>query len=94
MLKNMGIAAWVGCILVIVYQAVTWFFTANWPSITLLDGLNRLGFEMTAHLDTLPADVTLKAAYVLVTTELSVALWWLGVGFLVLAAMVNILFRK
>ena len=94
MLKNLAIASWIGCILVIAFQAATWFFTASWPSITLIDGLTRLGWDPFDNIDTLPVDLTMKAAYVLLTTQLSVALWWLGAGLIGLAVAVRILFRK
>ena len=94
MLKNLGIAAWIGCIMVIAFQAATWFFTASWPSVTLMDGLTRLGWNPFGYVDTLPVDLTMKALYVLLTTQLSVALWWLGAGLIVLAVAVRILFRK
>ena len=94
MLKNLGIASWIGCILVIIFQAATWFFTASWPSITLMDGLTRLGWNPVNDIDTLPVDLTMKVAYVLLTTQLSAALWWLGAGLIGLAVIVRILFRK
>jgi hypothetical protein len=94
MLKNLGIASWIGCILVIVFQAATWFFTASWPSVTLMDGLTRLGWNPLDNINTLSMDLTVKTAYVLLTTQLSVALWWLGAGLIGLAVIVRILFRK
>lgn len=94
MLKNFGIASWIGCILVIAFQAATWVFTASWPSITLMDALNRLGINSTDFIETLPLEFTIKAAYVLFTTQLSVAFWWIGASLFILAFASKILFKK
>ncbi|MFH1913723.1 MAG: potassium:proton antiporter [Pseudomonadota bacterium] len=83
--KALGLLAWTACILVLGYQAVSWAFTAAWPSLTLMDIGGRLGLDFLSLVRSLPFEIAIKGAYVLVTTQLSVALWWTGAAFFVLA---------
>ncbi|WP_285905743.1 potassium:proton antiporter [Pseudodesulfovibrio pelocollis] len=83
--KALGLIAWTACIMVLGYQTVTWTFTATWPSLTLMDIGGRLGFDLISLIRSLPLEFAIKGAYVLITTQLSVALWWAGAAFFVLA---------
>ncbi|MEF2232270.1 MAG: potassium:proton antiporter [Pseudodesulfovibrio sp.] len=94
MFKTLGILFWAGCLLTLAFQAATWVFTAAWPSVTLLDAVTRLGIDVTDFFDTVPTEVLLKAAYVLLTTQLSMGLWWAGTACFALAMALHILFRK
>jgi len=94
MFKYLGILAWVGCLLTLGYQAATWVVTATWPQVTLMNAVNRIGIDLTSFVSTVPVDVLLKAAYVLLTTELSLALWWIGLAFFLLAMAQRIILGK
>lgn len=78
-LRTLGIAAWVGCIMTLTGQAVTWVFTGAWPPLTLLDVADTLDVSVGSPLRSLPMEYMIKGFYVLTTTELSLSLWWLGV---------------
>nr|WP_155932894.1 potassium:proton antiporter [Pseudodesulfovibrio alkaliphilus] len=67
------------------YQAAAWGLTAQWPSLTLMDVGSRLGLDLLTLIRSLPLEFAIKGAYVLITTQLSVALWWAGAAFFVLA---------
>jgi hypothetical protein len=92
--KTLGIITWSACILVLGYQSVTWVVTASWPSVTLMDTGARLGLDLLTLARSLPLEFAIKGAYVLVTTELSVALWWVGAAFFALAFLHAMLFGK
>ncbi|WP_419788101.1 potassium:proton antiporter [Pseudodesulfovibrio sp.] len=94
MLKYLGMISWAGCLITLVYQAVTWIITASWPSVTLLDTAHRVGIDLTDFVTTLPVDILLKLAYVLLTTQLSLALWWLGLAFFLMAMAQRIILGK
>lgn len=79
MLKTIGIIAWVGCLLVLAYQAVSWVLFASWPSVTLMDALHTVSnIDFLSIIESLPFDVAIKAVYVCFTTQLSLFLWWTG----------------
>lgn len=93
-LRNFGITAWIGCILVLGYQMFSWLLTASWPSLTLFGVFyDVFGWDMTSLLRSLSLEYVMKAFYVLTTTEFSLALWWLGVAFFLLAMLWRI-FKK
>lgn len=82
LLRTLGFLFWIGCILVLAYQACYWVINATWPSITLLDGTqNLLGIDLAALIQNLPLEYAMKASYFFITTELSIAFWWIGVFF-------------
>lgn len=81
MLKSFGILAWGGCLLTLANQGVGWILQGSWTSISLMDVLTRIfGFNLLDLVAKLPLEVAAKAAYVAVTTELALFLWWLGVA--------------
>lgn len=85
-LRTFGILCWTGCLVTLMYQAATWLLTASWPRLTLLEIIYDLvGWNGATSFRSLPLEYALKALYVLTTTELSLALWWLGVASFVLA---------
>jgi hypothetical protein len=92
--KALGIVAWSACILVLGYQAAAWAITASWPSVTLMDVGGRMGIDFLALVRSLPLEFALKGAYVLVTTQLPVALWWAGAVFFALTFLTSMLFGK
>jgi len=94
-LRAMGVAAWIGCVLTLIYQGLTWVFTTSWSSLTLMDvSSNLLGIDLTSLLQSLPIDYAVKATYVLVTTELSIGLWWAGAAFFLSALVSKVVFGK
>jgi len=92
--KTLGLLAWTGCILLLGYQAVSWAFTAAWPSLTLMDVGGRLGLDLLTLIRSLPLEFAIKGAYVLITTQLSVALWWAGAFFFGLALLSAVIAGK
>jgi len=94
MFKTLGIIFWSGCLLTLGFQAVTWVFTASWPSITLLDTVTRIGIDLTDFISTVPTEILLKGTYVLLTTQLSLGLWWIGAACFALAMAQHILLKK
>lgn len=79
LLRLLGITAWIGCVLTLIYQSLTWVFTASWPSVTLSDALNVIpGVDLFTPTETLPLEYAMKVTYVMLTTQLSIALWWTG----------------
>jgi hypothetical protein len=92
--KVLGITVWTACILVLGYQAASWIVTASWPSVTLMDTTGRVGLDLLALARSLPLEFAIKAAYVLITTELAIALWWTGVGCFALAFITATLFGR
>ena len=94
-LRTFGIAAWIGCILILVYQAASWVLHAAWPSLTLLDtAYEILGLDLASLIKSLPLEFAVKASYILITTELSIALWWTGIFFFGLAFTSKVVFGK
>lgn len=95
MLKNMGLLSWLACLVILAFQGLSWLLTGNWPSITLMDGLNRLfGLDLLSLAQNLPLDIAIKAAYVCFTTELALFLWWLGVAMFLLMFLLPLVRRK
>jgi hypothetical protein len=92
--KTLGIVSWSACILILAYQAAVWGVTAAWPSVTLMDVGTRMGIDLLSLVRSLPLEFALKSAYVLVTTQLSVALWWAGAVLFALAFLTTMLFGK
>lgn len=81
MLKTLGILAWGGCLLTLAWQGAVWAVTGIRPVLTLMDVLSKLfGLNMLTLASELPLDIAAKAAYVLVSTELALFLWWAGVA--------------
>lgn len=79
MLKTLGILAWGGCLLTLIWQGAVWAVTGTRPVLTLMDVLSKLfGLDMLTLASEFPLDIAAKAAYVLVTTELALFLWWAG----------------
>lgn len=79
LLRLLGIAAWIGCVLTLIYQALTWVFTASWPSVTLSKVIDLIpGVDLLTPTKQLPLEYAMKVTYMLLTTELSIALWWTG----------------
>tara|TARA_B100000683_G_scaffold277306_1_gene335089 strand:- start:2038 stop:2364 length:327 start_codon:yes stop_codon:yes gene_type:complete len=94
-LRTLGIGAWLACILTLVYQGLSWALNASWPSLTLMSVSNNLlGFDLLSILQNLPVDLAVKTIYILSTTELSIALWWLGVFFFGTALGWKVVFGK
>ncbi|MBI9079135.1 MAG: potassium:proton antiporter [Pseudodesulfovibrio sp.] len=95
MLKSLGIIAWIGCLLVLAYQGISWILFACWPSLTLMDASHALfGIDYTSFVQSLPLDLAVKTAYLCFSTELSIFLWWTGTAFFALVFLNKILVRK
>lgn len=95
LLRALGFLSWIGCLLVLAYQASYWVIKANWPTVTLLDGTQNLfGVNLASLFQGLPIEYGYKAAYFVITTELSVALWWTGALFFGLTFILKIVFGK
>lgn len=95
LLRALGFLSWTGCILVLVYQAGYWIIKAKWPSLTLLDGTQSLfNIDLASLIQNLPLEYGVKASYLFVTTELSIALWWTGVFFFGATFFNKIIFGK
>lgn len=93
-LRKIGIMAWLGCIATLLYQTTTWALTASWPSLSLLKVTYGLfGWDMTTPMHSLPAEYVMKILYVLTTTELALALWWLGAASFILAMLWRIFMK-
>ncbi|BCS87426.1 potassium:proton antiporter [Pseudodesulfovibrio sediminis] len=91
----MGFISWIGCLLVLGYQAGSWVLFKAWPSITLLDLLQIVfGIDLLSLIQHFSLEVAFKAAYVCFTTELVLFLWWLGVVMFALMIATQILFKK
>ncbi len=94
-LRALGFFSWLGCIFVLIYQMGYWVLKASWPTLTLLDGTqNILGIDLAALIQNLPLEYGFKASYLFITTELSVALWWMGVFFFGATLINKIIFGK
>ena len=94
MLKSLGILAWGGCLLTLIYQGITWVLNGSWTSITLMSVLRRLfGLDLLSAATELPLDVTAKVVYVAATTELALFLWWLGAALFALMFVLGLLKR-
>lgn len=79
-LRTAGLLAWTSCILTLVYQSINWALTASWPSLSVLSVIYEVfGWNMTTPIQALSFEYMIKVLYVLTTTELALALWWLGV---------------
>jgi len=93
-LLSLCILFWSLCLIVLAYQGILWFFQGIWPAVTLADAVGRFSslnhFDLIRHL---PFEWTIKLAYVGVTTELSLALWWTGVFFCALEVLSKLLRR-
>ncbi|BDQ36493.1 hypothetical protein SYK_08530 [Pseudodesulfovibrio nedwellii] len=95
MLKNMGILAWIGCLVTLAYQSISWTLSAAWPSVTLLDVLHSLfGIDLLSFISNLPLDMSAKAIYVCFTTQLTLFFWWLGVVLFMTQFLTQIFIRK
>lgn len=95
LLRALGFVAWGGCLATLCYQAIYWVITAHWPSLTLLDGVQGLtGIDLITILQKLPLEYGYKAAYVFVTTELSISFWWVGVFFFATTLLYKVVFKK
>nr|WP_321257457.1 potassium:proton antiporter [uncultured Pseudodesulfovibrio sp.] len=95
MLKNMGILAWIGCLITLAYQSVSWAISAVWPSVTLLDVLRSFfGLDLLSFVTNLPLDMAAKAVYICFTTQLTLFFWWMGVALFVTQLLTQIFIRK
>lgn len=95
MLKSLGILAWGGCLLTLAFQGLTWVVTGSRTSVTLMSVLSRFfGLNLLDVGSTLPLDLAAKAAYVLLTTELSLFLWWTGAALFCLKFALALFVRK
>lgn len=93
-LKNLGLFAWAGCLFTLIIQGLAWAITGSAPSFSLLSIVSALfSWDLTSLVRSLPLEYAVKTAYVLATTELALALWWLGVACFGLALLWNV-FRK
>ncbi|WP_319467215.1 potassium:proton antiporter [uncultured Pseudodesulfovibrio sp.] len=92
--KSSGLISWIACLLTLAYQGISWVLTASWPTITMMDTLSRIGIDLTSLIQSLPLEYAVKAAYVLSTTELAIALWWLGATFFALALVNKVVFKN
>lgn len=94
-LRALGIVSWIGCIVALIYQGVTWVFTASWPSLTLLDvAYTMFGIDLASAIQSLPLNLAIKTTYLLITTELTLALWWAGVFFFALTLGWKVILNK
>jgi len=93
--RTLGLCAWGACILVLTYQALMWVISASWPTMTLMDVTSDLlGVDLVTLVKSLPIEFALKTTYLLVTIELSIALWWMGVCFFGLTFISKVVFGK
>lgn len=93
--RTLGLGSWIGCILTLAFQAVSWVLSASWPSVTLLDVARRIfGFDLASMINSLPLELGVKTTYILITTELSIAFWWAGIFFFALSFFTKVLFGK
>ncbi|MGL1862130.1 MAG: potassium:proton antiporter [Pseudodesulfovibrio sp.] len=94
-LRALGIGSWIACILVLAYQSLNWVLNASWPALTMMDASQALlGIDLVSLINSLPFEFAIKTTYILVTTELSIALWWIGVVFFGLTFVSKIMFSK
>ena len=94
-LRILGIVAWIGCLLSLAYQSLTWIVTATWPTMSLLSIFyDLLGMDLAAVIRSLPLDIGVKTLYVLATTELVITLWWAGVVLFILAVLSKLIRGK
>lgn len=94
-LRTLGLTVWVGCILCLAYQCMTWVFTASWPGLTLIGVFyDLLGLDLASLINSLPFEVAIKTTYLLATTELAIALWWMGAILFASAFATKIIFGK
>lgn len=94
MLKSLGIAAWISCLVVITYQAISWVISASWPSVTLMDTMHAANIDILSIINSLPFDIAIKAIYVCLTTQLSLFLWWAGIISFGLVVAGKLLFKR
>ena len=82
MLLFLCMFSWSVCLLVLAYQGLIRLLQGSWSTLTLFDVTSRfLSLDILDLGQHLPFEWGLKLAYVLMTTELSLALWWVGVFF-------------
>ncbi|QGY40987.1 potassium:proton antiporter [Pseudodesulfovibrio cashew] len=94
-MRALGLLAWIGCVVTLIYQTLVWVVTASWPALTLLSlAYDVLGLELASAIQSLPLDVAIKCLYVLATTELAITLWLTGALFFALAAISKVVFGK
>lgn len=94
MLIRLSFASWIACLGVLAYQGLLWLFTGSWPYLSLADMVTRFsGFDILDVASRFPLEWGIKLTYLLATTELSLALWWMGV-FLCLTHLGVMLFRR
>lgn len=95
LLRILGITAWCLCVLVLVYQAGSWIITASWPTLTLMDvSTDLFGLDLLSIIKSLPIQTAFKTIYILLTTDLSIAMWWAGVFFFGLSFVSKVIFDK
>lgn len=84
--RALGIASWVGCVLALIYQSLTWVFTADWPHLSVMDITSDiLGVDTSSMVANLPFQTAMKTTYLFMTTELSLGMWYMGALFLAAA---------
>lgn len=94
MLKSLGIISWGACLLTLAYQGISWVLFKSWPTLDLLSILHSLlGLDLLRAMEALPLDIFAKLIYVAFATELSLFLWWLGVGMFGLTFILQIVRR-
>jgi len=92
MLKTLGIITWILCLFVLGYQTISWILFASWPSVTIMDASQQfLGIDISSLVQSLPFELAVKTAYLCLTTELSIFLWWTGITFFGLTFINSIL---
>ncbi|QJB57969.1 potassium:proton antiporter [Pseudodesulfovibrio sp. zrk46] len=94
-LRGMGMIAWVGCVLTLIYQGLVWGVTASWTNLSLMDvSSTLLGIDLATLIQEMPIDYAVKATYVLITTDLAIGLWWAGIAFFAMAVISKVVFNK
>ncbi len=94
MLKNIGIIAWAGCLMVLAYQGIYWMLYASWPSITLFDAYRTIGFDTVSLIQSMPLEMATKIVYLCFTTELPIFLWCIGAFFFAFEFAIQIFTKK
>ena len=94
MLKSLAFIVWSLCIVVLLQQMYVWLRIDAWHSLTLMDAMQNLfGWDVLSMASRLPLDLAVKGAYLLFTTGLAQALWWMGAAFMALHILANILMK-
>ena len=92
--RFMGLSAWSLCLLALTGQSAYWAFFGTWKSITPAEALHYLiGLDPLLALTRLPIETGLRLFYAMMTMEIAIVFWWLGVFFFLVAFAHRLFFR-